>query len=198
VSPSDAPAPPTSTDPTEGSAELLALARQGDAQAVGRLYDLLYPDLRRVAHARLRGNPLLDTTALVHESYERVAGAAPLSFTDRSHFLAYAARAMRSVLVDLAREQLAERRGGGAAHVTLTTGLGERLAADARPELVRVHEALQELAQIEPRLAQVVEMRYYGGLANDEIAAVLAVGLRTVERDWERARSYLYAALKAG
>lgn len=198
MSPSDAPAPPTSTDPTEGSAELLALARQGDAQAVGRLYDLLYPDLRRVAHARLRGNPLLDTTALVHESYERVAGAAPLSFTDRSHFLAYAARAMRSVLVDLAREQLAERRGGGAAHVTLTTGLGERLAADARPELVRVHEALQELAQIEPRLAQVVEMRYYGGLANDEIAAVLAVGLRTVERDWERARSYLYAALKAG
>ncbi len=182
--------------PPDGAA-VLALARAGDAEAVGRLYALLYPDLRRAAHARLRGNPLLNTTALVHESYERMAGAAPLSFADRAHFLAYAARAMRSVLVDLAREHLADRRGGGAAHVTLTTGLGERLGPEAQPELVRVHEALEELAQIEPRLAQVVEMRYYGGLANDEIAEVLGIGLRTVERDWERARSYLYAALKS-
>ena len=124
-------------------------------------------------------------------------GAAPLSFADQAHFLAYAARAMRSVLVDLAREQQAERRGGGAAHVTLTTGLGERLAAPAEPELLRVHEALQALAQIEPRLAEVVELRYYGGLSNDEIAAALGIGLRTVERDWERARSYLYASLSA-
>jgi len=196
VSTSHAPAPPTSTTATPDGAALLALAHQGDAQAVGQLYSLLYPELRRLAQARLRGNPLINTTALVHESYERVAGAAPLGFVDRAHFLAYAARAMRSVLVDLAREQLADRRGGGAAHVTLTTGLGECLASPAQPELVRVHDALQELAQIEPRLAQVVEMRYFGGLANDETAAVLAVGLRTVERDWERARSYLYAALK--
>ena len=179
------------------AAALVAQARAGDAAAVGRLYESLYPELRRMAHARLRGSGLLDTTALVHESYERVAGAAPLGFADQSHFLAYAARAMRSVLVDLAREQQAERRGGGAAHVTLTTGLGERLAAQPEPELLRVHEALQELAQIEARLAQVVELRYYGGLANEEIAAALGIGLRTVERDWERARSYLYAALSA-
>ncbi len=181
---------------------LLARARAGDAQAVGGLFELLYPELRRIAHSRLRGgagsgDPLLNTTALVHESFERLAGGERLDFNDRSHFLAYAARTMRSVLVDLARERLAERRGGGAPHLALTTGLGERLAADDTPELLRVHEALQELAQIEPRLAQVVELRYFGGLANDEIATALGVGLRTVERDWERARSFLYTALRA-
>jgi len=183
---------------SDTAATLLQQARQGDSGAVGRLYELLYPELRRVAHARLRGSDaLLNTTALVHESYERIAGVARLDFNDQAHFLAYAARAMRSVLVDLARERLADRRGGGAAHVALTTGLGERLPAHEQPELLRVHEALDELAQIEPRLAKVVELRYYGGLSNEEIAAALDVGLRTVQRDWERARSYLYAALSA-
>lgn len=166
--------------------------------AVDALYTQLYPELRRLAHARLGGPgpALLNTTALVHESYERLVAAAPEAFGDRSHFMGYAARAMRSVLVDLAREHLAERRGGGAAHLAITTGFGEHLAATDEPELLRVHEALEELAQIEPRLAQVVELRYFGGLANDEIASVLAVGLRTVERDWERARSFLFAILK--
>lgn len=177
---------------------LLAGAQGGDARAVDALFEQLYPELRRAAHRRLRGggDALLDTTALVHESYERLAGQAGLSFADQAHFLAYAARAMRSVLVDAVRERLAEQRGGGAAHLALTTGLGERLAAAETPELLRVHEALEELAAIEPRLAHVVELRYFGGLANDEIAAALAVGLRTVERDWERARSFLYATLK--
>jgi len=186
------------TAPEPTTADLVSQSRQGDALAVDRLYALLYPELRRVAHARLRGSALLNTTALVHESYERMVGAAPLGFEDRAHFLAYAARAMRSVLVDLAREQAADRRGGGVAHITLTTGLGEQIADHADPELLRVHEALQELAQIELRLARVVELRYFGGLANDEIALALGVGLRTVERDWERARSYLYAALQGG
>lgn len=178
--------------------ELLARAQGGDTRAVDALYAQLYPELRRAAHARLRGggDALLDTTMLVHESYERLAGQAGLSFADQSHFLAYAARAMRSVLVDAVRERMAEQRGGGAAHLALTTGLGERLASPDEPELLRVHEALEELAAIEPRLAQVVELRYFGGLANDEIAAALAIGLRTVERDWERARSFLFAALR--
>jgi RNA polymerase sigma factor (TIGR02999 family) len=180
-------------------AELLARARDGDGSAVNRLFELMYADLRRIAHARLRdGRPdTLDTTSLVHESYARFAKLARLPATDRPHFLAYASRVMRSVIVDLARERGAERRGGGIGEVTLTTGLGESLAAAGSdtPEVLRVHEALAELAAIEPRLAQVVEMRYYGGLEHAEIASSLGIGLRTVERDWERARSFLYAAL---
>lgn len=184
---------------------LLARARAGDAAAAGELFALLYQDLRRLAHARLysggnAGN-LIDTTMLVHESYERFAQLSRLDVSDRGHFMTYASRVMRSVIVDFARERNAERRGGGADPVTLTTGLGAALAdaaPHAHPEVLRVHEALEELAQIESRLAQVVEMRYFGGLSNAEIAQALGVGLRTVERDWERARLYLYTTLKQG
>jgi len=182
---------------TGDATTLIARARQGDEKALAELFQLLYHDLRRVAHARLRGAApatLLDTTALVHESYARFAGLAKLNITDRPHFLAYASKVMRSVIVDFARERLAERRGGGAPHVTLTTGLGERLT-DEQPEVLRVHEALDDLARVDPRLAQVVEMRYYGGLEHAEIAQALEVSVRTVERDWEKARSFLYAAL---
>lgn len=181
---------------------LLAAARAGDQAAAGEAFALLYQDLRRLARSRLRQHQtmtLLDTTSLVHEAYLKLVGADALAVEDRHHFFAYSARVMRSVIVDFARERNAERRGGGAAHVTLTTGLGAALAdpgAHADPEVLRVHEALEELAQIEPRLAQVVEMRYYGGLSNAEIAQALDVGLRTVERDWERARLYLYTTLK--
>jgi RNA polymerase sigma factor (TIGR02999 family) len=188
----------------EGLAELgtlLERARGGDAAAVGALFEHLYGDLRRIAHARLREgerDTMLDTTALVHESFTRFAKLARLDVADRPHFLAYASKVMRSVIVDLAREGRAERRGGGAAEVALTTGIGESVAAPgADPEVLRVHDALGELAAIEPRLAQVVEMRYFGGLEHAEIAAALGVGLRTVERDWERARSFLYAALNS-
>jgi RNA polymerase sigma factor (TIGR02999 family) len=188
--------------PTEEFAALLAAAREGDAAATARLFEVLYADLHRVAHVRLREagprDALLDTTVLVHESYERFNRLARLDVTDRAHFMAYASRVMRSVIVDFARERLAERRGG-AAHVTLTTGFGNRLADPAQdPEVLRVHEALQALGQIEQRLAQVVEMRYFGGLDNREIATALGVGLRTVERDWERARLYLFNALAEG
>ncbi len=186
--------------PTEDLAPLLAAARQGDSAAVSRLFELLYVDLRRMAHARLRESgprdAVLDTTVLVHESFERFSRLTRLDVVDRGHFMAYASRVMRSVIVDVARERQAERRGGGAAHVTLTTGFGERLADPAQdPEVLRVHDALQDLAAMEPRLAQVVEMRYYGGLDNAEIARALEVSLRTVERDWERARLYLFATL---
>ncbi len=184
-------------------APLLAAARRGDDGSVARLFELLYADLRRMAHARLHEahprDALLDTTVLVHESFERFNRLARLDVTDRGHFMAYASRVMRSVIVDVARERLAERRGGGAAHVTLTTGFGERLSDPAQdPEVLRVHEALQALATMDARLAQVVEMRYYGGLDNTEIAQALDVSLRTVERDWERARLYLFATLSEG
>lgn len=195
-----------SETPPDDLMPLFAAARRGDAAATDQLFQALYKDLRRVAHARLRDSSgerdaLLNTTMLVHESYERFNRLAQLDVNDRAHFMAYASRVMRSVIIDHARERLAERRGGGAAHVALTTGFGSSLpdaSGRADPEVLRVHEALQELQQIEPRLAQVVEMRYYGGMDNSEIAQALGVSLRTVERDWERARLFLYTTLKQG
>lgn len=177
-------------------AQLLTRARAGDSEALAPLYERLYGDLRRMARARLRDArvTLLDTTSLVHESFERIAGLQKLDVRDRGHFFAYASTVMRSVIVDAARRRNAERRGGGEAMVTLTTGLG--LAAhDSEPDVVRVHEALDELAAIDGRLARVVEMRYFGGLSHDEIASALEVSSRTVERDWEKARGFLYVAL---
>jgi RNA polymerase sigma factor (TIGR02999 family) len=180
--------------------ELIQGAARGDATCVDRLFHLLYADLRRIAHGKLRlghGPTLLDTTSLVHESYLRLVQLDQLRVQDRSHFLAYAARVMRSVIVDLVRESRAERRGGGQALVTLDTGVSDAaLAGD--DEILAVHEALEELAAIDERLVRVVEMRFFVGLEMDEIALALDVGKRTVERDWEKARSFLYAALKRG
>ncbi len=185
---------------TTGITALIASANQGAEGAVDRLYELLYAELRQIAHAKLRGGQgptLLDTTSLVHESYLRLVKLQQLRVEDRSHFLAYAARVMRSVVVDLVREGRAERRGGDQLMVTFDTQ-----AADAQPasgdEVLQVHEALQELAAIDERLVRVVEMRYFVGLEMDEIAQALGVAKRTVERDWEKARSFLYASLKRG
>lgn len=179
---------------------LIQSANHGAEDAVDRLYELLYAELRQIAHAKLRGGQgptLLDTTSLVHESYLRLIKLKQLRVEDRSHFLAYAARVMRSVVVDLVRESRAERRGGDQLMVTFDTQ-----AADAQPassdEVLQVHEALQELAAIDERLVRVVEMRYFVGLKMDEIAQALGVAKRTVERDWEKARSFLYASLKRG
>jgi RNA polymerase sigma factor (TIGR02999 family) len=179
--------------------ELLDQARTGGAPALDRLYELLYADLRRLAHARLRGNApdaVLDTTSLVHESYLRLLKLERLRVEDRAHFMAYAARAMRSVVVDLVRERQAGRRGGGERLLTLDTAIGDAVPA-ADDELLKVHEALAELAQVDERLVQVVEMRYFVGLDMAEIATALGVAKRTVERDWEKARSFLYASLRA-
>ena len=133
----------------------------------------------------------------MHESFLRLAGRVnALQFQSRGHFYAYAARVMRSVIVDLVREQAADRRGGGAAHVTLDTVLGDGLAdphGDA--EALRVDEALTALATVEPRLAQVVEMRYFAGMTDDEIAQVLGLTDRIVRRDWDKARLLLRSML---
>lgn len=177
---------------------LLAAARQGDAQAAGAAFGLLYADLQRLARARLRQHQtmtLLDTTSLVHEVYLKLVGAQALPVVDRQHFFAYASRVMRSVIVDFARARLAERRGGAAEHVVLDTALGDRLCAPEN-DVLRVHEALDALAQADARLAQVVEMRYFGGLSEAEIAQALDVSERTVRRDWEKARLLLLAALE--
>ena len=177
--------------------ELIQRAGAGSAEAVERLFELLYADLKRLAHAKLRLNPgpaLLDTTTLLHESYLRLIKLEQLQVQDRAHFMAYAARVMRSVVVDLVRENSAERRGGGLALVTLDTASAGAVPA-ADEQILAVHEALAELASIDERLVRVVEMRYFVGLEMEEIALALGVGKRTVERDWEKARSFLYAAL---
>lgn len=178
---------------------LLAAAQQGQAQALDSLFKLLYPELKRIAASRMRKTDervMLDTTSLVHECYMRLLKLEELSLNDRGHFLSYSAKVMRSVVVDLAREQHAQRRGGDMAFVTLDTAVASGLP-NAEDEVLHIHEALEALGAIDPRLVKVVEMRYFIGLDNTEIAQALDVSTRTVERDWERARSFLFSALKA-
>ena len=177
---------------------LLAAARQGDKGAADAVFGLLYDELRRLAHAKLRHHQtmtMLDTTSLVHESYMRLVGSEALPVTDRRHYFAYAARVMRSVIVDSARARLAERRGGKVEHTALVTNLVADVAAPEN-DVLRVHEALEVLAQADQRLAQVVELRYFGGLTELETAEALGVSERTVRRDWDKARLLLLAALE--
>lgn len=177
---------------------LLLAAKNDDVQAMNRLFELLYDDLRQLARAKLRRSApmtVLDTTALVHESYLRFLRTGDLKVEDRPHFLAYAARVMRSIVVDLIRSRLADRRGGDALHVTLNTEIAES-ASVREDEVILVNDALDELATIDPRLVKVVEMRYFAGMSEEEIAESLGVSVRTVERDWEKARLFLYRALK--
>jgi len=180
---------------------LLDAARQGESLAMGRLVELLYPELKRVAHARLRNRDdrlLMDTCALVNETYLRLLKVHRLAANDRGHFLAYAAQVMRSVIVDLVREQRAQRRGGGAAaFVTLDTQALDDIPSQSEDEILRVHEALEELEQIDARMVRVVEMRYFVGLDTQEIADSLGVTARTIGRDWEKARTFLHESLRA-
>jgi RNA polymerase sigma factor (TIGR02999 family) len=125
----------------------------------------------------------------------RFAKGGRLRLEDRDHFLRYASHVMRSVIVDFIREKLAQRRGAGATHVTLDSQIGDT-TSPGESEILRVHEALEELAQRDARLVQVVEMRYFAGMTEEEIASVLGVTDRTVRRDWEKARLLLAAALR--
>lgn len=179
-------------------ADLVARARSGDRPAFNALFEQLYPELRRIAHARLKRSApdtLLQTTALVNDAYLRLLESKRLTPENRTHFLAYAVHVMRSIVVDAARASRAERRGGGAAHVTLGTEVKDSVAA-AEDEILDVHEALSRLAKLDNRLAQVVEMRYFGGMTDAEIGDALGVTDRTVRRDWEKARLLLAAALR--
>ena len=176
--------------------QLIHRAQQGDLEAADALYASTYPDLRRLARSRLRAShrqTLLDTCSLVHESYVRFAEASHLRIQDRVHFMRWAAQVMRSVIVDFARRRLAARRGGGAARVTFDVELAA--AAGGEQEILGVHEALARIAAVDPRLTKVVEMRYFGGLTEPEIADALGVTERTVRRDWHKARLLLREAL---
>lgn len=173
--------------------ELLARAGAGDADARQALFAAAYRELHRLARARLRDggrHTLLDTTALVHESFLRFERAGELATHDRRAFFGYAAQVMRSVIVDSARARLAERRGGKARKLTLPTDLGAGSVHDEQ-QILRVHEALQQLEQADPRAAQMVQMRYFGGYSDHEIAETLGITERTVQRDWDKARLLL-------
>jgi RNA polymerase sigma factor (TIGR02999 family) len=178
---------------TDELTELVRRVNAGEAGARDALFAAAYAELRRLAHARLRDGgrgTFLDTTALVHESYLRFAHGSALRAEDRRAFFAYASQVMRTVIVDAVRHRLAERRGGDLERRTLTTQLIENIPA-GEDEVLQVHEALQALAAAEPRLAEVVEMRYFGGYTEQEIAEALGLTERTVRRDWDKARLLL-------
>jgi RNA polymerase sigma factor (TIGR02999 family) len=178
---------------------LLSAIGQGERNALGELYALLYPELHRLAHSRIRRSgdmTLLDTTSLVHESYLRLEKSGDLAIGDRAQFMAYAAQVMRSVVIDVIRRRQSERRGGDAVHVELDEAHAVSAAEPRESEVLRVHESLEELAAIDARLVRVVEMRYFAGMTELEIAGVLGLGVRTVARDWEKARLFLHACLR--
>ncbi|AHG88766.1 RNA polymerase sigma factor [Gemmatirosa kalamazoonensis] len=161
-----------------------------------RLMPAAYDELRRIARRELRRRPddTLRTTALVHEAYLKLADADGAVWRDRPHFLAIASVAMRRILVDQARERCAVKRGGGRRAVTLDD---DGIAVDEQAEsLLALDEALTRLAATEPRLAHVVECRFFGGLSEEETAASLGVTARTVRRDWVKARGLLHRALR--
>ncbi|HEY8507597.1 MAG TPA: ECF-type sigma factor [Steroidobacteraceae bacterium] len=177
--------------------DLIRQAQEGDSAALQAVFDATYEDLRRMARARLTPNQrgtLLDTTSLVHESFLRLANAGQLGLEDRMHFFRYAGKVMRSVVVDIARASQAARRGGDVERVTLNTAISDSISS-GEEEILRVHEALADLAKHDERLVQVVEMRYFAGMSEMEIAQALGVTDRTVRRDWEKARLLLAQAL---
>ena len=179
---------------TESPIELLDAAGRGDEVAQGRLFALLYDELRSCAHRQLGGRgATLSTTALVHETFVKLVAADTLRLESRRHFMALAARAMRQVLVDHARRAGADKRGGGAAFVTL-----DDRVPDAPPEACEVlalDRALAELERVDARAARVVQLHFFGGLSFISIAELEGLNERTIKRDWQAARLVLAAAI---
>jgi RNA polymerase sigma factor (TIGR02999 family) len=177
--------------------ELLAELRSGNREAFDQILPLVYNELRRVARRELavRPNDSLSTTALVHELYLKFARAERADWRNRAHFLSVASVAMRHILVDRARRRAAEKRGGPQRHVTLDDNVAA--SGGQADSLLELHEALEHLARIDERLARVVECRFFGGMTEQETAEALRIGVRTVRRDWIKARGLLYHALGA-
>jgi RNA polymerase sigma factor (TIGR02999 family) len=188
--------PETNEQPTSIT-ELLADLREGRREAFDQLLPLVYHELRRAARRELAVRPsdTLSTTALVHELYLKFSRAQRADWRNRSHFLSVAAVAMRHILVDRARRRTADKRGGPQRQVTLEDNL---IGTDTQAEsLLELHEALDQLALIDERLARVVECRFFGGMTEQETAEALGVTERTIRRDWIKARGLLYQALGA-
>ena len=167
----------------------------GNAALPNDLDARVYAELMRLARSQLAraGTMSLDAPSLVHEAYLRFQGQGAIASAQRNVFFAYSARVMRAVLIDYVRERQAQKRGGGEPMLTLTTGIpGVSVGEDG---VERLHEVLQALQQIDPRSHEVVELRYFGGLTEQEIADVLAVSVPTVKRDWRKARAFLFDAI---
>ena len=176
--------------------QLLVRLRDGDAEVMDALFPLVYGELRSMAHRQLgyrRTGQTINTTALVHEAYLKLVDQTQVTWESRNHFFGVAAKAMRHILVDYARRRNAQKRGGGQQH-TLLDEADIRVEAQAG-ELLALDDALTQLAALNERLSQIVELRFFGGMTVEETAAALDISERTVKRDWRKARAFLYQAL---
>jgi len=175
---------------------LLAAARSGDDEAIQIVFETVYPELKRLAASRINrspGNPTISPTELVHEAFLRLVGAQGLELADRRHFFACAARSMRLIIIDQARRSAAQKRGGGTVRVTWT----EELPANPMPgaQLLDLDRALDELDEVNRRAREVVDLRFFAGLTAVQTAELMELSLRTVNREWQKARSFLYARM---
>ncbi len=181
---------------------LLRAWQNGDQEALSQLMPLVYEELRQMARRHLseeRAGHTLQTTALVHEAYLRLVDVNQVQWQDRAHFFRFVAKVMRHVLVDMARARKYQKRGGGLPHETPGEAEVMTLQKDYPLEdILAIHEALEKLAQHDERCSQVVEMRFFGGLTNEEIAEVLGITDRTVKNDWSYARLWLKRELHRG
>jgi RNA polymerase sigma factor (TIGR02999 family) len=177
--------------------ELLTRWSAGEQAALAELTPLVYEELRRLAHNQMgaeRADHTLQTTALVNEAYLRLADQSNPQWQNRAHFFATAARAMRRILVSYARSQRAQKRGGGAFKMELDEAAV--VSPEESQQIIDLHEALERLAALDARKAEVVELKYFGGLNYDEMAEVLKISPVTVRRDWRFAKAWLYTELQ--
>jgi RNA polymerase sigma factor (TIGR02999 family) len=178
---------------------LLVAAEKGSPEALDEVFEVVYPRLREIAHARRRGwqgAETVDTTGLVHEAYMKLAASGIGRFENRAHFYATTARAMRQVLINYAERRGAKKRGGGASDVTLYEG--DAVTDNALDELLSLNAALEKLQALSERQAQVVECLFFAGLGIEETAEALDISPATVKRDWATARAWLYREMSAG
>ncbi len=178
---------------------LLNRMRQGDREAGNQAVALVYQELHRIASREMRREReghLLQTTALVNEAYLRLLGSQSITIQDRGHFFALASKQMRRILIDHARAQGSQRRGGHAVQVDI-----ERLPLPSGTQsidLLLLNESLEELERLDPRAAQIVELRYFGGYTDQEVVEAVGASLSTVRRDWEFARTWLFDRMREG
>jgi RNA polymerase sigma factor (TIGR02999 family) len=183
-------------DPSSPVTELLVRWRSGDQHALDALVPLVYDELRRLAHHYLRqerSDHTLQSTALVHEAYLRLAGQHPPEWQNRAHFFGIAARIMRQILVEHARSRAAAKRGGPACRLTLDAAVALPTQPDV--DVVELDRALNDLAEFDPQQSRIVELRFFGGLTIEDTSEVLGISPATVKRDWVTARAWLFRAM---